>query len=584
MYRTPVIVQVSDLHFGKNANPFQFFKSAINVEVKETLRQALLTIEPRPDFLVVTGDVANRGKIEEMKEGRAFLESILDGLWNLGQATRCILVPGNHDTWGTTWAGLSGYSRRADRLVEWNEVFPGWSFVAPTLPKDKGEDIRPFLLTKYFQTEQGKNAEDSAAQTTKALLACEYFPSFNLVFLKLDSNVCPGRPAHIARGMVGLPQRRRVEEVLNHYQRATAQHPAPFGDACRVALVHHHVTRLPNVKLENWMMMDDAGEVARWLATLGIRLVLHGHFHWADSIGIKYWNTESNNSLVETIIISAGSATAVGADDGHNSYHYMTLGSFRSTLVRPTLDFGVNEPLAKASRFEFIHEPNLKLQSDSTSAPPVFLEALKTLALEEEKYGDKKHTYNLVKSYGYIDSDRNYLGNVELYGKNGTTQASEYIPFSFVAIGAQLLEDCECKCMDLDDGTELEKKPLEHHPIHMLPFRIFKHVPADGDFKLRLSFLLKMVMLKESDYDVVSLLRFPRGVKRMEFGLLSEMKILNPSLWELRGNSLKQSKCQLEPIQRKPESSKLRKEMGGFGITVDSPPALAYVLLYDALS
>src|SRR5215831_10246034 len=110
MHRTPVIVQVSDLHFGRDVNPLKFRRSSINDGAKGELKDAILHMAPRPDFLVVTGEVAKRGRTDEMREGKQYLESILNELWDQGHATRCILVPGNHDVWRTTWACTSGYS------------------------------------------------------------------------------------------------------------------------------------------------------------------------------------------------------------------------------------------------------------------------------------------------------------------------------------------------------------------------------------------------------------------------------------------------------------------------------------------
>jgi 3',5'-cyclic AMP phosphodiesterase CpdA len=584
MYRTHLIVQISDLHFGKNANPLKFYKSSVNEKAKQALRQAILAIEPRPDFIVVTGDVANRGEIAELQEGKAYLASILDGLWERGQVARCILVPGNHDVWRTTWATPSGYVGRKDRLQEWNSVFPTWSFLSNRVPDTDGTEVRPLSLRGYFQ-EKGQNVEESERGAQRALSVCEYFPSFNLAFLKLDSNVHVGRrPAHIARGAIGLEQRGCVDEILDSYDRATAGSPTPFADARRVALVHHHLTRLPNVRLENWMMLDDAGEVARWLARHGIRIILHGHFHWADSVGLTYWNTESNNSKVETIVVSAGSATAVDVDDRHNSCHYITMGNFRTNVKRPRLDNGEYQPLAVADSFDFVHRPRLRIEGDAPEDVPIFVEALEALVLGEEKYADSWHTYKLVKSVGYIDADRSYYGCVELHGENRNTQASEWIPFAFVATGAQQFEECECRVTDLDSGQPLPLEKIERRPIYVFPTKIYRHIPPGYGFRVQVTFRLKMVMLRERDYDVVSLLRFSRGVERIEFSLLSAGGILGPSLWELRADKLRRSAQTLDAVRQRPCNPPLSDEMTGYGVSIGSPSALAYLLLYERLS
>jgi 3',5'-cyclic AMP phosphodiesterase CpdA len=592
VYRTPVIAQISDLHFGKNTNPLKFRASSLNDAARTALTDELLQMEPRPDFLVVTGDVANRGRVDEMQEGKRFLESILEELWRRRHAARCILVPGNHDTWRTTWACPRGYFRGGDRLQEWTRVFNDWSFVASTLPQNEGEHVRPFSLLEFYskQKEKALTVDDKSArengrlepeqQVQRALRVCEYFPKFNLAFVKLDSNVKSyRRPAHIARGKVGPQQQSVVDQVLRDYEDATRDTPNPFTEAKRIALVHHHLTRLPNVKLEKWMMMDDAGQIALWLARHGIRLVLHGHFHFADVLGLTYWNTEMNNSKVQSIIVSGGSGTAQDVDDGQNSYHIVALGNFRTNIRRRVVF-----PQLSRVDYEFIHKPNLRIEDDSPQDVPIFVEALEALVLAEEKYADQKHTYSLVKSVGYIDADRNYFGSVELHGANPTSQDSQWIPFSGVAVGAQYFEELDLQATDLSSGSALELSKVEQRPIYVFPFRIYKTLSPGAMFRIRVTFRLKAVMLNERDYDVMSLLRFPRGVGRAEFCLLSTKRMLGPSFWELRGDKLQRSSTVLQQVQRSPENPPLTSKVNGYVASIDFPPALAYLLLYDKLA
>jgi 3',5'-cyclic AMP phosphodiesterase CpdA len=591
MHRNPVIVQISDLHFGKNTRPYKFWKSSVNEEAKMALSRAIVKIAPRPDFLVVTGDIANRGKVDEMREGRAYLESILSELWKEKHATRCILVPGNHDVWRTTWARPSGYLGRADRLQEWNEVFGNWSFVAPDLPDNEGKEIRPMCLRNYYREHGGSGGGEldmanAALRARQAERACEYFPSFGVAFLKLDSNVKLGcRPGHIARGLVGPKQRNAVEEIVDDFERATEKNK-DFAVARRIALVHHHLTRLPNVKQENWMLMDDAGEVARWLARLGVRLVLHGHYHRADVLGVTYWNTEANNSKVETIVVSAGAATALEVDDGHNSCHYINMGHFQTDVRRPRLDHAEYQPLAVAKNYQFTHKLDLKIEDELSNKIPVFLEALEVSVAGEEKYADQKHIYKSVKSIGFVDARRNYFGSVELEGSNQTGEPTTFIPFVFTAVGAQYFDECECRAIDLETGTEMPKPELfEDRPIYVFPSKIFFPAPIGPKkkFRVRMDFRLKMVMLEEKDYDMISLVRFPRGVAKTEICLLSEKTIVGPTLLELRGNKLMRSGLELRTVTRVPNNPVGRNSASGYAVEIESPSALAYLLYYEKL-
>lgn len=78
--RPRVIAHVSDTHFG-NSTQDPGARAALVME-------HLVSMSPRPDLLLVTGDVADHGLAEEYAEARAWLDA-----WP-GQVAVC---PGNHD-------------------------------------------------------------------------------------------------------------------------------------------------------------------------------------------------------------------------------------------------------------------------------------------------------------------------------------------------------------------------------------------------------------------------------------------------------------------------------------------------------
>jgi len=84
-----VIAHVSDTHFGNEVQ---------DLATRNTLvMDHLLTMDPRPDVLVVTGDVADHGLPEEYAAARAWLDR-----WD-GPLAVC---PGNHDVRDAFVAGL----------------------------------------------------------------------------------------------------------------------------------------------------------------------------------------------------------------------------------------------------------------------------------------------------------------------------------------------------------------------------------------------------------------------------------------------------------------------------------------------
>src|SRR5579859_2287620 len=148
--RNPVILQISDLHFGRRTEPYRFWQPSINDHAREALKHGIMEFTPRPDFIVVTGDLSNRGRKSEFQEAKVYLESMLADLWSSGHAARCIVIPGNHDVWRTTYAHAGGYFPRSSRLHRWDEVYGTWSFLSPAAAMDSAPELRPFSMYEYL--------------------------------------------------------------------------------------------------------------------------------------------------------------------------------------------------------------------------------------------------------------------------------------------------------------------------------------------------------------------------------------------------------------------------------------------------
>lgn len=94
----PVIAHLSDTHFGGSPEAARRTRAVL---------EALAAFDPRPDVVVVTGDIADHGSAQEYAEAAAVL-----GEWP-GPAP-LLLCPGNHDV-REGYAALRG--RAADRPV-----------------------------------------------------------------------------------------------------------------------------------------------------------------------------------------------------------------------------------------------------------------------------------------------------------------------------------------------------------------------------------------------------------------------------------------------------------------------------------
>src|SRR5262245_5247766 len=91
-------LHLSDIHFGEPGAAVQAQKELILTDLLRALPQALEQGIPRPDVILVTGDVAFSGAAREQDEyekAHAWLDSVARAV----KRTRkdVYLVPGNHD-------------------------------------------------------------------------------------------------------------------------------------------------------------------------------------------------------------------------------------------------------------------------------------------------------------------------------------------------------------------------------------------------------------------------------------------------------------------------------------------------------
>ncbi len=85
-----VILHISDLHMTSQSDPEALCQPLI-ADINKTTGLNL----DRLDYLVVSGDLSDRGSAEELDLANKLISGILSR-FNIS-AERCIIVPGNHD-------------------------------------------------------------------------------------------------------------------------------------------------------------------------------------------------------------------------------------------------------------------------------------------------------------------------------------------------------------------------------------------------------------------------------------------------------------------------------------------------------
>jgi WD40 repeat protein/3',5'-cyclic AMP phosphodiesterase CpdA len=237
-----------------------------------------------PQLVVVTGDIAERGKAKEFDDALRFLDNLGEFLGL--QRHRIIVIPGNHDI---NRMMCESYFNRCAADDE-KPVPPYWP---------KWEQYSAFFQKLYA----GKADFTFAPDQPRTLFP---IPELKVVVAGLNSTMAESHITH--HGHVGEAQLRWFAERLDSFR---AQ------GWLRIGAVHHNVQRKCTDDDEN---LHDAKDLERILGP-SLNLVLHGHTH---ENGLGWLNPR-------TPIISTGSAAVIVAarpEEVPNQYQVLQLSAY----------------------------------------------------------------------------------------------------------------------------------------------------------------------------------------------------------------------------------------------------------------
>jgi WD40 repeat protein/GTPase SAR1 family protein/predicted MPP superfamily phosphohydrolase len=263
-----LILHLSDLHFGANDDPIVRLQPLVS-DLRD--RREGLGIESL-DYLVISGDLTNRGAYEEFERVHDFLSHLVKEMKLT--AERTIIVPGNHDL---SW-DEEVYEWMQERKVDLSKL-PQDSYVR----QGKGYLVRDDALypTRFknfarfhHQFKQLEYSLKSAEQSLSVL-----FEETGVQFLALNSawmidEYHPDRSRinekALAKGLIEAD--RRIEDAKN------TKLMKDDASVLRIAVWHHPATG--NEKIDD----DDFIEKLR---KADFKLCLHGHVHEdrADMVG-----------------------------------------------------------------------------------------------------------------------------------------------------------------------------------------------------------------------------------------------------------------------------------------------------------
>lgn len=290
------ILHLSDLHFGEfnrfaGRDPRQLGK-AFAADLETARKQ--IADAGQVDLVVVSGDVAERGKPKEFEAGRAFLEALAGELGVLPR--RFVFVPGNHDV---SWPECKKVE--ADQETE--------DFDAAELRRRteavKLKHYGDFLSRFYGKDLPAVVALDRGGQV------------YNLPELRLSVgalNSCE-RETHKIHG--GLVSQEQAQSLLDAWRED------PCRDWLKVVVVHHNPDLTTQNNLDWWIDklkkdgltdtslveayfsdicgFEGAEHLKRVVEDARVQLLLHGHQHSEDR---KVWLWRSSG---QALVLSTGS-------------------------------------------------------------------------------------------------------------------------------------------------------------------------------------------------------------------------------------------------------------------------------------
>jgi 3',5'-cyclic AMP phosphodiesterase CpdA len=503
-----VIAHLSDLHFG-NHDP----------DVQRRLIDDLVNVEPRPDFIVVTGDLSEGAKKTQLEDAQRWLDAIVGRLYRLGHEARYVVIPGNHDV------------GRRKTGKHWLSVFSS---------AGGGSSAPAFVAanTQEYHKNQGTHLRLAEKLAANDYRYCEYYPEFEIAFLKCDSN----KPSaswwrrrqnaltfwwwHYANGCVRRQQMQEMRDAIDHYEKAFPQ----FLECRRIALVHHHVHYLPDGTHEKFLLMEDAGPFWKTMLDLGVELILHGHKHYATNAVIRYLKGQDDYlkgqddvGERELMILAGGTASSHDLPERQQHCYYRIEANPFKCAVRRHLD---DEPAFKQDSSQLVFRTWTGIEVPGTNGP-VPAPALDSILVSDDDDIDRNH-YRRFAYSAFVDGARGYRLKIVLEGTNNSDEPCLHVPLVIIGARGRTFKPL-ARVSGTNDSLTAEVI-LHYRNVDKLWIRISLPAGVDkGDpFAIEVELSVANLMWGENDYDAVGLSRFVGGIETFEYEIETDLEFIEP--------------------------------------------------------
>lgn len=273
-----LILHLSDLHFTRETSP----ETKLQWLVDDLQEERFLDFDGL-DYLVISGDMTDRGQEEGLENARQFVSSLIRE-FGLSSA-RCILVPGNHDLQDRNdsyeWhMNVDGLERR--KWVKEGNIYLARNEDKYALRLEKFSNAffhkvtdQPYPL-HYKEQGLAYLFEDTRIQFL-ALNSCWEIDQFN----RKRSGIHPDSVAHVIRNA-----KKQVKEAVDRGDMKK-------GERVLRLAVWHHAAAGPE-------MIQDTSFIEN-LQNNGVKVCLHGDIHEMRRELVGYWHHKKAH------IVGAGS-------------------------------------------------------------------------------------------------------------------------------------------------------------------------------------------------------------------------------------------------------------------------------------
>ncbi len=277
------VVHLSDLHFAKDTSPKAKAHSLL-----QDIREGDTVRADSVDYLVISGDMTDKGSEEGLEKAREFVSTLNEELGI--SAERCIFVPGNHDVEDMEeayqWYTSETKARKAEPDEsswhrEGNAIFVPNADMYPNRLKKFSDAFYHKIIQKPYPLDPGQQGNSYLFADTRI-----QFLSLNSSwqidqFHRKRCGLHPDAVAHV------------IEQANKQLHSAIERGEVKEGQNALRFCVWHHSIQHPEM-----MRNTDLVEI---LQNANVRICLHGDVHEMNRELFKYWHANAMH------VIGAGS-------------------------------------------------------------------------------------------------------------------------------------------------------------------------------------------------------------------------------------------------------------------------------------